>query len=263
MPDDVVLVSVITAAYNCADTIGATIESVIAQTMPHWEMIIVDDHSSDETSDVVKRYAKSDSRIKFVQLSKNSGSFEARNVAIRCARGRYIAILDSDDLWRPQKLTQQMSFMIAHNYAFTFTAYEIFKNENEKEERKVFSVPQKVNYRQYLRNSIIGCLTVVIDKEQIPDFHMEKGYLEDVLTWMFYLKKGYIAYGLNENLASYRIRITSKSANKTKNAKRYYQCLKEQKLSLFVRIFSWMGYIYNAIRKRLFAKKAKIDDKSI
>lgn len=249
------LVSIITAAYNCGETISETIDSVLAQTWSNWEMIIVDDCSKDDTEKIVKKYAEYDPRIRLISLDKNSGSAVARNVAINHSRGRFIAILDSDDLWKPKKLELQLRFMLKNDYAFTFTEYEVFKNSNDIK-RKVFSVPESINYNQYLNNTIIGCLTVVVDKEKIPDFHMETGYLEDILTWMYYLKNGIVAYGLKQNLACYRIASNSKSSNKIKNAMRYYQCLKTQdNLGNIRAIYSEVCYIFNAVKKRLFGKK--------
>ena len=221
------LVSIITPAYNCEATIRETIESVIAQTYTNWEMIIVNDCSRDHTVDIVNNYVKKDARIKLINLKNNSGSAVARNAALEIAKGKYVALLDSDDLWKTQKLEKQIMFMKNNNYAFSFTAYEVFRNSNDKE-RRVYEVPCCVKYEQYLSNTIIGCLTVVVDRAQITDFHMEKGYLEDILTWMYYLRNGVIAYGLNENLASYRIVPGSKSSNKIANAKRYFKCLRLQ-----------------------------------
>ena len=252
------LVSIITPAYNCASTIVDTIESVIAQTYLNWEMIIVNDCSTDDTALLVYAYTKKDSRIKLVNLDTNSGSYAARNVAIEMANGRYIALLDADDLWKPHKLEVQIKFMREYDIAFSFTAYEIF-NGNDDKIRKLIKVPQKIGYRQYLHNTIIGCLTVVIDKYYIPDFHMEKGYLEDILTWMHYLRKGIYAYGINVNLASYRRSVRSKSSNKFNNARRYYACLKLQHLNVADRLFCQIGYIYNALKKRVFAKRLKYD----
>lgn len=247
------LVSIITPAYNCSETIKETIESVLNQTYSNWEMLIVDDCSVDDTATIIEYYAQKDSRISLIRLKENKGSATARNTAIRLAQGRYIALLDSDDLWKPEKLEYQLEFMQSHNYAFTFTAYDVFRFSSEKK-RKIFEVPYEINYHQYLQNSIIGCLTVMIDKEQISDFHMECGYLEDVLTWMYYLRKGFVAYGLNENLASYRVSTTSKSGKKLKNAKRYYQCLKQQEGIGFVRrIYYHIGYVYHACKKRIFS----------
>ena len=209
------LVSIITPAYNCSETIKETIESVLNQTYSNWEMLIVDDCSRDDTTQIIEYYTRQDNRISLFRLKSNSGSAVARNTALQLAKGRYVALLDSDDLWKPEKLEHQLHFMKSHNYAFTFTAYDVFRSSCEKK-RKIFEAPCEIKYHQYLQNSIIGCLTVMIDREKIPDFHMESGYLEDVLTWMYYLRKGFTAYGLNENLASYRVSASSKSGKKLK-----------------------------------------------
>ncbi len=253
------MVSVITAAYNCDLTIGKTIESVQKQSYKNWEMLIVDDGSSDNTIETVSTYLKKDARIKLILLEKNLGAAVARNVAIKKSSGRFVAFLDSDDLWKPQKLEKQISFMLQNNYAFTFTAYDVF-HESSDIIRKVYRVPKSINYKQYLRNTIIGNLTVVMDKEKIPNLYVEQGYLEDVLTWMHYLKAGYIAYGLNENLASYRISINSKSGNKIKNAKRYFQCLRKgQQLPIWECLVDEICYIFNALQKRVFSKTVLIE----
>lgn len=252
------LVSIITPAYNCAEVISETIESVINQTYENWEMIIINDCSTDNTAEIAKKYCKKDSRIKLVCMENNSGSADARNRGIKLSRGKYIALLDSDDLWKPEKLSRQISFMRSKQCAFSFSAYDVFRDPAETR-RKIFKVPKSITYNQYLRNSIIGCLTVIIDKEKIPEFHMERGYLEDTLTWMYYLRKGIIAYGLNENLASYRVISGSKSSNKFENAKRFYACLKSQpELSTLDCCLCEIGYIWNALRKRLFSKKVNI-----
>lgn len=248
------LVSVITPAYNCERTIRETIESVLAQSYTNWELLIADDCSTDHTAAIVTEYTQKDDRIRLICLEKNSGSAAARNIAIQSANGRYIALLDSDDVWKPEKLERQLQFMNEHKYAFTFTAYDLFRNASDTK-RRIFEVPKQIDYPQYLRNSIIGCLTVVVDREQIPDFHMESGYLEDVLTWMHYLKKGIVAYGLNENLASYRLSDGSKSAKKLRNAQRYYQCLRQQEIGFVFRIYCHLGYTYHACKKRLFSRR--------
>ncbi len=246
------LVSVITPAYNCGKTVAETIESVQAQTWTNWEMIIVDDCSRDNTAEVVRSYAEADDRIRYVCLESNQGSAAARNKAISLAKGDYIALLDSDDLWKPNKLERQIPYMAENGYALTYTSYDVFTDPGAKR-RKLYPAVAEVDYKCYLRNTIIGCLTVVVDAAQIPDFHMEKGYLEDVLTWMYYLRQGFVAYGLQENLASYRIVPGSKSNNKWENAKRYYGCLKAQPgLNGIQRIWNQMGYVYHALKKRFF-----------
>ncbi len=245
------LVSVITPAYNAAAYIAETIESVLAQTYSNWEMIIVNDCSTDNTAAVAASYVQRDARISFYTLEKNSGASAARNYAISKAKGRYIAFLDADDLWKRDKLQRQTEFMLRHNYAFTFTSYEIFHEGSSK--RKVFRAVPRITYKQYLKNTIIGNLTVMMDCSQIKNITVQEGFLEDVLTWMYYLKQGYTAYGLKENLAEYRVYHTSVSGNKVRNAKRYFTCLREkQGLSLPYALYCEAGYLLNAIIKRIF-----------
>lgn len=251
------LVSVIVPAYNCADTVGESIESVLRQTYQNWEMMIVDDASTDRTREIIERYARKEPRIRCVALQKNSGAAAARNAAIAASRGRFLAFLDADDLWKPKKLERQLAFMLDGGYAFTFTAYELFRTKDDRC-RRVFGVPESVNYRQYLKNTIIGNLTVMLDRAQMGTIRIQPGMLEDVMTWMYYLRRGYTAYGLNENLAGYRAGRDSRSGNKLRNAQRYYRCLRDvQKLPPAQCCFCECCYLYHAVKKRLFGKKVQ------
>lgn len=246
------LVSIISPAYNCAEYIEECIESVLNQTYQNWEMLIVNDNSTDNTQFIVESYVKKDRRIKLFNQGKNAGAAAARNKALELSQGRFVAFLDSDDAWKPNKLERQLEFMLENKYSFTFTSYEIM-SVKPLDRKKIFRVPEKINYNQYLRNTIIGNLTVIMDKELLGEIRIEVGYLEDVLTWMKYLRQGHIAYGLDENLAMYRVAENSVSNNKFKNAKRYFWCLREkQKLSLIKSIFCQIGYMFNATKKRLF-----------
>lgn len=246
------LVSIITPAYNCETYIKECMDSVINQTYQNWEMIIVNDKSTDNTKEIIEEYIKKEPRIKLYNQPINEGAAAARNKAIEISNGRFIAFLDSDDAWKTNKLEKQINFMIYNNYGFTFTSYEIMRDKVE-EQNKVFHMPNKITYEQYLKNTIIGCLTVVMDKEILGEIKVEIGHLEDVLTWMEYLKKGNIAYGLDENLAVYRVAENSMSSNKFKNAKRYYECLRQkQNLSLLKSVYCQIGYMFNAAKKRLF-----------
>lgn len=245
------LVSVIMPAYNCEKFISASIESVISQTYENWELLIVDDCSIDNTHKIVNQYASKDSRIKLFRQNTNLGVSHARNRAIKESDGRYIAFLDSDDIWKKEKIELQIEFMKKNNYPFTFTAYEIIKESGEKT-NKIFEVPDEIKYDQYLKNTIIGCLTVVIDKKVIEKVYMPHEPLEDVLTWMEILKSGFNAQGLNENLALYRITGGSASSNKIMNAKKYYKLLREnQKLPLLYSLYCHAQYSINAIKKRI------------
>lgn len=225
------LVSVITPAYNAERFIGETIESVIKQTYKNWEMIIVDDQSTDNTIEIVKSYADRDSRIKFIQLEKNSGSAIARNTAMDYARGRYLAFLDSDDLWMENKLERQVAFMQENDIAFSFTKY-VRMTEDGKITNAISKAPERVGYSQLMKHCVIGCLTVMLDREKIGEERMVNiRTRQDYVFWLTLTKKGFIAYGLPEVLAKYRLVKNSISSNKLKAAKQnwhvYYNIEKQ------------------------------------
>lgn len=246
------LVSIITPAYNSEKYIEECIKSVLDQTYNNWELIIVNDFSIDKTYEVAKKYADNDSRIKVINNSKNEGVSYSRNTAIQQSRGQYLAFLDSDDSWKSEKLEIQVNFMRENNYSFTFTSYEIMSNEGIMT-GKVFKAPPKIEYNDYLKNTIIGCLTVILDRNRIGEIKVEHGNLEDVLTWMKLLKMNQAAFGINFNLANYRLSTNSVSRNKIKNAKMYYNLLrKKQKLSFVKSVYFESAYLINAIKKRVF-----------
>ncbi|MCT4614491.1 MAG: glycosyltransferase [Marinifilaceae bacterium] len=246
------LISIITPSYNSAQFINQTIDSVITQSYTNWEMIIVDDSSSDKSREIISLYQKKDARIKSIFLKENVGAAEARNKALEIAKGNYIAFLDSDDLWKSNKLMKQIEFMAKNQYAFTYTAYDII-NEAGQFRNKIISVPKMINYNQYLKNTIIGCLTVVIDKNQVGDFRMPNiRSSHDMALWLLIMKRGFIAHGLNENLASYRIVSTSNTSNKLKAAKEVWKVYREvEQLSVLKSLYSFIFYGYNAILKRI------------
>lgn len=243
------LVSIITPVYNGEKWISECIESVIAQTYKNWELIIVNDNSKDSTVEIVNRYVN-DKRIKLLSNDINRGVDFSRNLALNSAKGDFIAFLDSDDLWYPEKLEKQISFMKQNNYNFTFTSYERFYDNGET--INIIHVPPKITYNDYLKNTIIGCLTVIINRRNYKNFRLGTGKLEDVKTWMIVLKEFSDGYGLDENLAKYRVSSNSASSNKFKNAKLYFDCLrKHERLGLLKSCFYEILYIYNAVKKRL------------
>lgn len=246
------LVSIITPVYNAERFIEETIKSVQAQTYTNWEMILVDDLSSDNSESIIKKFQKQDDRIKYIKLKENSGAAVARNTAIENARGRYIAFLDSDDLWKYNKLEKQIDFMKSNNYGFTFTSYELM-NEDGCNLNKIVKVPNKINYDGLLKNTIIGCLTVVIDRKLVGDFRMpllRKG--QDTATWLKILKSYEYAYSLKENLANYRLVEGSISSNKIGALKRTWNTYRKvEKLSLIKSIYVFGHYTINAIKKRV------------
>lgn len=246
------LVSIITPSYKSEKFISQTIESVLLQTYKNWEMIIVDDASPDKSNDIIEGYIKKDSRIKLIRLKQNRGPAIARNYAIKEAQGRYIAFLDSDDIWIPEKLEKQLIFMQKNNYAFTFTSY-IPTSEDAKEEYSAISVPLEIDYSGYCKNTIIGCLTVMIDKEKTADFRMPNiKSSHDMALWLLIMKKGFKAYGLNEVLAKYRLVSTSNTAKKYKSAMDVWKVYRQiERLSLLKSSWYFINYIFNAIKKRI------------
>ena len=196
------LVSIITPSYNTSKYIGKTIESVLKQTYENWEMIIVDDCSTDDTDEVVKPYL-SDKRIKYIKNDKNSGAAISRNCALREAGGKWIAFLDSDDLWDPKKLEKQIEFMEKNNYHFSYTNYEEI-NEDGYKTGVLITGPKKITRRGMYNYCWPGCLTVMYDAEkigliQIADIRKNNDY-----AMCLKICRITNSYLLDENLAKYR-----------------------------------------------------------
>ena len=244
------LVSIITPAYNAAAYIAETIESVLVQTYLNWEMLIANDCSKDNTPEIVESYAKKDKRIKLINLKQNSGAAVARNTAIQNAKGRYIAFLDSDDLWKKEKLQKQIEFMQQNDYVFTFTAYEHFKDVKENVQNSV-KVYRSLNYKQALKGNQIGCLTVMLDRKQISNIHFTTQKHEDYILWLNILKQGITAYGIQESLALYRTgNSKSISGNKLQSALWTWKVYREsQKLSVVKTMYYFLYYFINGILK--------------
>ncbi|MGL5122738.1 MAG: glycosyltransferase family 2 protein [Fusobacteriaceae bacterium] len=212
------IVSIITPLYNSEEFIEETINSVLNQTYKNWEMIITDDNSSDKGLEIVKRYSLIDNRIIYIELKKNSGAAVCRNISIKKARGKYIAFLDSDDLWKKNKLEKQIEFMEKYNYYFTFSKYQQML-ENGTKINTYINVPQDINYNKALLYNPIGCLTAIYNQEKLGKIYMPLiRKRQDYGLWLKILKKTK-GYGLNENLAYYRLRRFSMSANKVEMIK--------------------------------------------
>lgn len=221
------LVSIITPTYNCARFIAETIECVQAQTHTNWELLIVDDCSSDNTKEIVERYQKDDTRIKYYCLPHNGGAAEARNEALRQAKGRWIAFLDSDDLWEKDKLEKQISFMVSNVYHFSYTEYQEIDEEDRPLGVKVSGM-RHVNKIGMFSYCWPGCLTVMYDREvlgliQIPNIKKNNDYA----MWLRAIKKA-DCYLLKENLAKYRKRRGSiSSGSYTSLIKWHYRLFRE------------------------------------
>jgi len=245
-------VSIITPSYNSSSFISECVESVLAQTFENWELIIIDDCSVDCSLEIIEQFIQKDNRIQLITLKKNIGAAAARNIAIQKAKGRYIAFLDSDDVWKHDKLEKQLAFMRTNGFAFTFTAYQPMSEDGKKMHSVIFA-PKIMTYKSYLRNTIIGCLTVIIDRQQTGDFQMPNiRSSHDMALWLDLMKRGFMAYGLNENLAKYRIVSSSNTARKWKAANEVWQVYRKlEKLSIMNSVLNFICYVFNAIKKRM------------
>lgn len=241
------LVSVIMPAYYSSKTLPDSIQSVLDQTFTDWELLVIDDCSPEPLKPIVDRFR--DARIHYIRLEQNSGVAQARNRGIQAARGRYIAFLDSDDLWLPEKLEKQLQFMQKNGYAFTYTWYRQFEDDPERPIRLV-KTKNFVDYCKLLHGNDIGCLTVMIDRTQIPDIHMPSERHEDYITWLNLLKQGYKAYSVPEDLARYRLSEYSVSGDKKKSLVWTWKVYREsQGLSIWEAGFYLMYYIIAGIKK--------------
>jgi len=264
------LVSIITPCYNAARFIGETIESVLCQSYPHWEMIIVDDCSTDSTVSIVEQYIKRDSRIKLFKLNQNSGPAAARNKAIELSKGRFIAFLDSDDIWLPEKLNKQVRFMLDFDLIISYTAFKKI-DENGIIGNKIIQVPREASYKTLLKTNYIPFSTSMIDfsktgKVYLPNLRARQDYA----MWLILLKnvghKDYafwletiegfkkisvkFALGINEPLVLYREHSGSLSSNKFKAAIYHLLALvKYGKISYLKLPYYLITYAYNGYKK--------------
>lgn len=208
------LVSVITPSYNSEKFIAQTIKSVQNQSYTNWEMLIVDDCSSDNTVSVVQELANRDPRIKLFQLEHNSGAGIARDTALAQAKGRYIAFLDADDLWKPEKLKKQVDFLIKYDSPFTFSFYDCIDEEGNPL-NKIVEAPKMLSYRQLFFCNYVGNLTGIYDADYFGKIAISAiRKRQDWMLWLTILKKIKTAQPVPEILASYRIRKDSISASK-------------------------------------------------
>lgn len=248
--DNEALVSVIMPTYNCGSYIAFTLESVLSQTYKNFEVIIVDDKSTDNTEEIIKPFILEDSRIKYIKLSKNSGAAIARNTAIDCAQGRYLAFLDSDDLWTPDKLEKQISFMEENEYNFSCTSYNKV-DEQGKDMGVIINAIRLSDYKKLLKKNA-GNSTIIyncekIGKIKIPNIKKRNDYL----MWLQVIKRAKMLHGLQEVLASHRIRSDSISSNKfTLIEYHWIVYRKYEKLSFFYSMYLVMYWCFVTLLKR-------------
>jgi teichuronic acid biosynthesis glycosyltransferase TuaG len=230
------LVSIITPSWNVERLIGETIASVQAQTFDDWELLIADDCSTDNTASVIESHSAKDPRVKLIRQPRNGGPALARQAAIEQAQGRFIAFLDSDDLWLPAKLERQLAFAREHRAALSFTAFRRI-NEDGSVTGRLITVPASLTYDQLLKNTAIATLTALVDRDIAGTIVMKNEGYDDFCLWLSILKPGHVAYGLNEDLARYRVRGVSVSSRPMRSA-------------------GWVWHVYRGVERLSLVKSA-------
>lgn len=237
--------------YNCEKFISCTLDSVLAQTYSNWEIIIVDDYSTDRTEEIIYKYVQRESRIKYIKLERNSGAAIARNKALDIASGEYIAFLDSDDTWMPKKLDKQIGFMKKNGYNFTCTSYTKIDEEGNYL-GKTIEAKSKSDYDGVLKtcpgNSTVIYNAMNLGIFKIPDIKKRNDYI----MWLQVIKKEKYLYGLDETLGSHRIRSGAISSNKFDLIRYHWKVYREiENLSLnrsIYLIFYWI--IFTTLKLR-------------
>ena len=254
MEQDAGLISIIVPVYNAGAYIRETISMDAAQTYGNWELLLVDDGSEDDSREKIRESMESgDARIRLIEKQQNEGAARARNTGIEASKGRYVAFLDADDLWMPDKLEKELAFMKEKQAAFVFTAYE-FGDEDAKRTGKVVNVPPSLTYFKALSRTVIFTTTVMLDTERTGRelIRMPEVKSEDTATWWKILKNGFTAYGLNEVLAVYRRPARSLSSNKLEAIRRIWNLYrKQEKLSLWYSVYNLFFWAVRATMRRL------------
>ena len=245
------LVSVITPVYNAEEVISDTIKSVLDQTYKNIEIVLVDDCSKDNSQAIILGYQKDHPEIVYYRQPVNQGAGAARNKALELAKGQYVAFLDADDLWYPEKTEKQICLLQKSNGAFAYTAIEMIDSNGNivKKKRKV---KEQIGYKFLLKNTMIATSTVLIDRKKLGDFRMplRRGG-QDYATWLMLLRDGTIAYGINEALEQYRIgNNNSLAGKKRKSIKQVWEIQTQQEnISKFKALINVFCFTVNAIKK--------------
>lgn len=246
-------VSVITPVYNAARFISETVKSAVEQTYKDLEIILVDDCSKDNSAEIITALQKDYPNIIYHKQEVNQGAAVARNAALKLASGRYVAFLDSDDLWVPDKIERQLCLMKENDCPFSYAAID-FMDEGGNIIKGKRTIQETCDYSFLLRNTIIATSTVVIDRNVLGDFQMplRRGG-QDYATWLMLLRGGTVARGINEVLSHYRILSKSLSSNKWQSIKQVWQIQKhDEGLSTMRVIINEFYFIWNALKKYAF-----------
>ena len=242
-------VSIVMTVYNAEKFLKQTIESVLNQTMKNFELIIVDDCSTDSSADIVKQYMQ-DKRIKYFKNKENLKVSKTRNFGVNQASGKYVAFIDSDDVWFETKLEKQLRFMEENDVKICYSAYRFISNDGILQ-NKIFNVPEKVDFKKLLKQNVITPSASMFDKELLLKYPFYADAVhEDFVAFLQMLKNEKLyAYGINEPLIYYRLTDGSKSRNKFKAMKMTLKSYKEVGLNIFQRLYNLPFYVLNGIKK--------------
>ena len=248
------LVSIIIPVYNAEKFIAETIENILEQTYQNYEIILVDDYSSDRSVEIIEKYKEKDKRIIIIKKKKNEGPALTRNRGIKQANGKYICFQDADDKWEKDKIEKQVKFMKKNKCAFSFTNYE-FADQNCIPLGKKVIVPKTITYKQALKNTTISTITVMFDMTILTkkDIYMKNIKSEDTALWWKLLRtKVEKAYGIQNVFSYYRRTKGTLSSNKFEAIKRIWNLYrKEEKLNVFQSMHCFIFYAIRATLRRL------------
>lgn len=244
------LVSIITPVYNAARWLPETVAAVRAQTLTDWEQILVDDGSTDASRELIEAAAAEDPRFRLLRTSGREGPAIARNLALDAARGRFIAFLDADDLWHPEKLARSVEWMTTHGYGFIYHDYRHMSSDGALV-GPLITGPEVLNFRTlHTRRGHGGCLSIVIDRERVPGFHFPSGYKqthEDFIGWLSIIQQGENGHRLPVDLGRYRLSAHSRSANKRRAIADTWRIYRNfSKLPFMHAALWWTIYVWNS-----------------
>lgn len=245
------LVTVIMPIYNNMNTVKQSVDSVLSQTMPDFELFIIDDGSTDKTFEIIKELAERDQRINILKNGCNLGVAATRNKALDLVRSKYIAFLDSDDIWSKDKLEKQISLLEKTNSDLCYTSYDFIDSSGKPLKRAPYIVPLKTDYRDMLCENVIGLSTVLIRSDALGGSKFDSRWFhEDYVLWLTLLRDGKIACGVQDVLVTYR--MGGRSSNKINVARNRWKIYREhQKFSIIMSLYYFCCYAFNSIKKRI------------
>lgn len=252
------LISIIMPAYNAEKTVARAIESVLQQTYPHWELIVVDDCSRDGTPAMLRQLARQDERIRVLVNEENLGASHTRHRAVEAACGQWLAFLDSDDAWVSSKLEKQILLQRQTQAKLVFTGSAFMDADGEPIDWYLH-VPGEIEYRKLLKQNLISNSSVLVHKQTYLQHEVIGNNMhEDFACWLRFLRAGETACGIDEPLLIYRLSAASKSGNKRKAAKMNWNAYRAAGVNIFVASYSMCWYAVNGLMKyRQLRKEAR------